>query len=224
MEGRALSRPWTTRRSSLHFLVLPVLLTSICSAAPLKLAESKDRLVFLNTGSWKSGEHEGRKCLILDVPGKQRPPVRRPSEFALLKGDKPVGGFTVEAATLMPKSVKNRDVCLVFGYKDDTHFYYAHISSNSDNKFHNIIMRVDGDSRTRINLEKDPAPRLADGWRTIRIQHSVNGEIKVFVDDMETPNMTAKDITYPVGRIGFGSFDDRAAFSGLVLSGLGHEP
>lgn len=171
----------------------------------------------LNSNHWKTGEVEGRKCLILDKPSEQRPPVRRPSEYALVKSDQPIGEFTIEAATLEPESVKNRDVCLIFGYQDDTHFYYAHISSNSDNKFHNIIMRVDGDSRTRINLEKDPEPRLSNGWKNIKIQHLDNGSIRVFVDDLTTPLMTALDKTYPIGQIGFGAFDDRAAFATLTV-------
>lgn len=183
----------------------------------LKLVDSMDQLVLLDSNHWKTGEVEGRACLILDKPGEQRPPVRRPSQYALIKSEQPVSRFTIEAATLEPESVKNRDVCLIFGYQDDTHFYYAHISSNSDNKFHNIIMRVDGDSRTRINLEKDPEPRLSKGWRTIRIQHQDDGKISVFVDDLTEPVMTAQDKTYPVGQIGFGAFDDRAAFATLSM-------
>lgn len=186
-------------------------------ARPVELAGAKDQLVFLNAGSWKTGEVLGRRSLILDVPGKQRPPVRRPGEFALLKGDAPVEEFTVVAASLMPEKIKNRDVCLLFGYRDDTHFYYAHISANSDGKVHNVIMRVEGDRRTRINREPRPEPRLSKGWKTIRIRHLSSGEIQVFVDNMETPNMTANDTTYPPGRIGFGSFDDRAAFAMLEI-------
>ncbi|MDF7823955.1 hypothetical protein P4B35_08015 [Pontiellaceae bacterium B12227] len=186
-------------------------------ADPLNLAESMDQLTLLTSNLWKTGEVEGRACLILHTAGEQRPPVRRPAEFALLKSEQPIGAFTIEAATLEPEAVKNRDVSLIFGYQDDTHFYYAHISSNSDNKFHNIIMRVDGDSRTRINLEKDPEPRLSKGWRTLKIQHEESGAIRVFVDDLETPLMTAQDQTYPVGKIGFGAFDDRAAFATLTV-------
>ncbi len=190
---------------------------SVVIAAPLQLPESTDHLKLLHSSHWKAGEVAGRKCLILDKTGEQRPPVRRPGEYALLKSDHPIGGFTVEALTLEPESKKNRDVCLIFGYQDDTHFYYAHISSNSDNKFHNIIMRVDGDSRTRINLEQDPEARLSNGWKTLRLQHEADGDIQVFVNDLETPLMTAKDTTYPVGKIGFGAFDDRAAFATLSV-------
>ncbi|MEE9368999.1 MAG: hypothetical protein V3V05_09065 [Pontiella sp.] len=204
-----------------HKHVLPILSSLLLAvgvcAAPIKLADALDQLELLDSNHWKIGEVEGRRCLILETPGEQRPPVRRPSEFALYKSDTAIGEFTVEAATRMPEAIKNRDICLIFGYQDDTHFYYAHISSNSDNMFHNIIMRVDGDSRTRINLEVDPEPRLFNGWRSIKVQHLPNGDIRVFVDDPGKPVMTAKDTTYPVGKVGFGAFDDRAAFDTLSI-------
>ncbi len=198
-----------------HRLIFPIIgnfLLASSHAVELELAQSHDQLIFLNSGEWKTGEVLGEMALILDVPGKQRPPVRRPTEFALLKSENPIGEFAVKAATLMPDEVKNRDICLIFGYQDQTHFYYAHISSNSDNKYHNIIMRVDGERRARINREENPEPRLSKGWKTIRVVHSGGGSIQVFVDDMEQPLMTAQDKTYPVGKIGFGAFDDRAAF------------
>ena len=204
-------------RNMIRPVIAGLLLVGGAIAAPLKLVESKDQLILLNPGSWKIGTHEGRECLILDKVGEQRPPVRRPSEYALLKDGGPIGEFTVVSATLEPEATINRDICLIFGYKDDTHYYYVHVSSNSDNKFHNIIMRVDGDSRTRINKETDPEPRLANGWRTIKVRHQTNGTIQVFVDNMSEPLMTAVDTTYPVGRIGFGSFDDRAAFETLSV-------
>ncbi|WP_372795707.1 hypothetical protein [Pontiella sp.] len=184
------------------------------AAAELKLAESRDQLTFLNSESWKTGEVMGRAALILDVPGAQRPPVRRPGEFALLKSEHPVREFTVAAATLMPEQIKYRDICLIFGYQDDTHFYYAHVSSYRDEK-HNVIMRVEGDQRMRINREADPEPRLSNDWKTVRVVQSANGFIAVYVDDMETPLLTAQDRTYPAGKIGFGAFDDRAAFFAL---------
>lgn len=195
--------------------IIGMLLVS-ADATELKLAEAQKQLTFLNSGEWTTGEVQGSPALILDVPGEQRPPVRRPSEFALVNEATVVSEFTIVAASLMPDEIVNRDVCLIFGYQDDTHFYYAHVSSNSDNKVHNVIMCVDGDKRKRINLETSPEARLSNDWKTIKVQHSENGQISVFVDDMKTPNMTANDTTHSLGKIGFGSFDDRAAFSTLT--------
>jgi hypothetical protein len=199
-------------------IVSGILTVAACinDGEPIQLTQHRDQLEFLRPDHWIDGSVAGRECLILNVPGEQRPPVRRPGEFALWKGEVPAGGsFTVQAATLMPAEVKNRDVCIIFGYRDDTHFYYAHISSNSDAKVHNVIMRVDGDTRERINLEELPPVRLKEGWNDIRVQHLEDGAITVWVNDMEEPMMTAKDQVLPPARIGFGAFDDRAAFAAL---------
>ena len=188
--------------------------------ARVQLSAVQDQLTPLNAGSWKVESIHGRKSLVLDIPGKQRPPVRRPGEYTLWQKGAALQNstFIVEACSLEPSTKKGRDVCILFGYRDDTHYYYAHISNDSNGTVHNVIMKVDGDSRSRINIEALPEPRLPDGWRTIKIQHLVSGEITVWVDDMKTPLMTACDTSYPGGGIGFGSFDDRAAFSTLQIS------
>jgi len=146
--------------------------------------------------------------------------VRRPAGYALAPGDWRNASLTVEARTLQPASVINRDVVLIFGYVDEVHFYYAHISSNSDGEFHTVIMRVDGETRSVIHspLIVTPAP-LGSGWHDLRVSHQATGEIAVFVDDMENPVMTANDTRYPVGRMGFGTFDDPAEFRRAEISG-----
>ena len=125
----------------------------------------------------------------------------------------------MQARTLEPARTINRDIVVIFGYVDETHFYYAHISSNADDRFHNILMKVDGTERQTIHKENLPEARLSDEEHTIRVRHSRSGEIAVFVDDMKEPLMTAKDPSYPVGLVGFGAFDDRAEFSHVLVKG-----
>ncbi len=146
--------------------------------------------------------------------------VRRPAGYALAPGDWRNATLTVEARTLEPPSVINRDIVLIFGYVDETHFYYAHISSNSDGTAHTVIMRVDGDDRSVIHSPSivSPAP-LGSDWHVLRVSHRATGEIEVFVDDMEDPVMTANDTRYPAGRMGFGTFDDPAEFRAAEITG-----
>lgn len=165
----------------------------------------------LAEGHWKITRTNNWPVLHLVENAPQRPPVRRPGMYIL----SPAGVvsnvvITSRVLTLRPPEVKNRDVCIFFGYQDDTHFYYAHICSSSDDRAHNVIMRVDGNERTRINIESLPEPLLKDGWQTISVQHLASGEIEVRVDGQL--NMTAQDTTYPAGRVGLGSFDDTAMF------------
>jgi len=176
-----------------------------------------DELEILPSSTWT---HDPG-LLTLTATGEQIDGmVSRPAGYALAPGDWRNATLTVEARTLQPASVINRDVVLIFGYVDETHFYYAHLSSNSDGTFHTVIMLVDGDTRTTIHnpLIVDPAP-LGSDWHMLRVTHCATGEISVFVDDMENPVMTANDLRYPVGRMGFGSFDDPAEFRGADITG-----
>lgn len=153
--------------------------------------------------------------------------IRRPGGYALAPGKWKDATLTVTARSLAPEKTANRDICLIFGYVDDTHFYYAHLSQNSDGKFHTVIMRVDGNSRKTIHKPiaqgNDKGPLVSSlenkKWQTLRVTHKSDGTISIFVDDMETPCMQAVDTTYPAGRMGCGTFDDPAVFKSIMVTG-----
>lgn len=178
-----------------------------------------------DTVSWKlsKGNLQLSNSPASMVEGK----IRRPGGFALAPGKWKDVTLTVEARSLSPKQTINRDICLIFGYVDDTHFYYAHLSQNSDGKYHTVIMRVNGNTRETIHkpvpLGTDKGPLNSSQedqrWQTLRVTHKTEGSISVFIDDMDTPFITANDTTYPVGRVGCGTFDDPALFRSITVSG-----
>lgn len=175
----------------------------------------------LHTGKWEIQDAAGTPVAALIEEGTQRPPVRRPTAYLFLEDHvwQDVE-FTVLAKSLEPDSVTNRDVILIFGYQDDTHYYYTHVCSSTDGTTHNIIMKVAGDQRTTIHRETLPEPRLTnDRWHTIRVRHLSTGAIQVFVDDLEEALMTARDSAYPAGSVAFGAFDDRAVFNEVTVDG-----
>ncbi len=183
-------------------------------------AHGTARWRFLDASHWKIGGEDANPYLVLDKPGKQRPPVRRPGQYALMKG----GAWRdviIEARvkSLRPSAFNGRDVCILFGFVDDTHFYYTHLCSDSNGKTHNVIMKVEGSKRMVIMREKRPSPRLTDGWHRVRVTHRASGEIAVYMNDFEVPLMTASDTSYPAGMVGVGSFDDRAAFDDIRIGG-----
>lgn len=172
------------------------------------------------SGNWEIITDGDNKVAGLTEAGVQPGGVRRPTGFLLL----PQFNWTnyalnLRTKTLEPASTVQRDVVLIFGYVDSTHFYYTHISSDSDDKFHNIIMKVDGSNRSTIDQQQLPEARLTDDWHDLRVEHDANGLIRVFVDDMNTPLMTAEDSSYPAGSVGFGCFDDRALFDDVQITG-----
>ena len=173
----------------------------------------------LFSGTWEIQQQSGNHFAALTVAGADRPPVRRPRAYLFLAGHSWTDCvFTVHAKTLEPAATTTRDVVLIFGYADDTHYYYAHISSKAD-AVHSVIMKVAGSQRATIHLEANPSPALNGNWQIIRVEHAAAGTIRVFVDNLATPRLTANDTTYPAGAVAFGSFDDRALFDDVVVSG-----
>jgi hypothetical protein len=171
--------------------------------------------------NWGSGQlTDGTDFAILIEPGANRPPVRRPQAQIVLK-DQVWEDVTLTARFRMLYSDEHygRDAVLIFGYQDDTHYYYAHLCDDSKGRVHNVIMRVDGKTRTVISSDDKPEPRLGNAWQTGRVVHHTDGRIEVYFEDMDTPYMVTHDTTYPAGRVGVGSFNDAAAFDWVEVSG-----
>lgn len=205
-------------RSPLAILAIAVavILGPLASAAEWRSDfEGKSDLELVPAGHWE--QRDG--ILRITKAGQIKGPVRGPTTYALAPGHWENATLEVIARSLEPTSKVGRDLVLIFGYEDPEHFYYAHVSNDSDGKTHSVIMRVEATGRTPIQLEESPKPALGVGWQTIRLSHEANGAISVWVDDQEKPVLTANDTRYPVGRLGFGSFNDTAEFDEVAITG-----
>ncbi|MFD0537264.1 hypothetical protein ACFQY7_29475 [Actinomadura luteofluorescens] len=126
-----------------------------------------------------------------------------------------------------PVSVSNRDVIVIFGYQDDTHYYYTHLSSDNTIYPHNGIFLVNGADRLRIdqqwnaNRSHGAPPAITDeAWHGVRVDRRADtGEIAVYVDGSSKPVFTARDTTLGSGRVGFGSFDNIGQLRDLTVRG-----
>lgn len=159
----------------------------------------------------------------LTAPGEQGA-VRAPTSWSLWSGYE-VGSFEFAGRLQCAADPANpkRDMCIVFGFQDPTHFAYVHFSASSDDA-HNIIAVVDGKDRARISVEAPgtSAARLTGKeWHAFKVAFdAATGEIKAYLDDMQKPILTARDKTFVRGRIGVGSFDDTGSFDDLTLRGV----
>lgn len=171
---------------------------------------------------WKIGEERGGKFYQLTSPGIQGE-VRAPTSWSLLKGyDVSSFVLTGRLRSASPADNPHRDMIILFHYQDPTHFYYVHLSAVSD-ELHNIIGLVNGSDRVKIN-EEAPGESLA---RLMDLQFhdfkvtcdGETGEIKVCLDDMRTPILTAQDMTLAHGLVGVGSFDDTGSFDDIRFWG-----
>jgi hypothetical protein len=171
---------------------------------------------------WRVVGHEGSMTYELIAPGEQGK-VRAPTSWSLL-ADYDVTSFVFVGRLKCGTDASNplRDMCVFFHFQDATHFYYVHFSASSD-EVHNIIGLVNGSDRVKINLEPPGKSvfRLTDAkWHNVRVVYDgATGKIQAYLDDMETPILTAVDKTLGHGLVGVGSFDDTGYFDDIKLWG-----
>lgn len=161
---------------------------------------------------------------LIKKRSKYEPPVRSPYNRAIL--DKyVVSDFTIDVTfrSTIP-DYNHRDLCLFFGYQDESHFYYVHFGKKTDDHANQIFI-VNEKPRTKISTKTTPGTDWDDEWHHARIERDVkSGEIKIYFDDMKTPVMTATDKTFTWGKVGIGSFDDTGDFDVVKLYGTKVDP
>jgi glucose/arabinose dehydrogenase len=166
--------------------------------------------------------------VILAEAGTQRPGPRRPFEYAVLTAGPIYASVDIRAQVRLdePVELTNRDVIIVFGYRSDTEFYYAHFSTDNTIYPHNGIFKVNNADRERIDYQWNGRSRGAnpavvdEKWHDVRVKYlAATGEIAVYVDGSAEPLMTARDTTFTSGRVGFGSFDNRGRMRDLKVTG-----
>jgi len=148
-----------------------------------------------------------------------KPPVRSPYNRAILK-EVVVSDFMLDLKfrSTIP-DYNHRDLCLFFGYQDESHFYYVHFGKKTDDHANQIFI-VNDKPRTKISTKTTSGIPWDDEWHHARIERNVEtGTINVYFDDMETPVMTATDKTFTWGQVGIGSFDDTGDFDDIRLFG-----
>ena len=147
------------------------------------------------------------------------PPVRSPHNLALVKGlDLAETVIDVDLQSTIT-DYGHRDLCLFFGYRDPSHFYYVHLGKRADPHANQIFV-VDGEPRRAISATTTDGTPWTDEWHHARVvRFPDTGLIHVYFDDMTTPAMTATDATFAHGRVGVGSFDDSGAFDNLAVYG-----
>ncbi len=212
---------------------LLVVLASACNSDAGQQRDTDSGLQLVTLGDWVFEQpslwKQEEGLLELVSPGTPLEGIRRPFSVAHLAGTQSVGDFhlTAQVKSTQDPDVVGRDVILVFGYRSESEFYYAHLSNDNKAAVHNGIFVVDGSDRRRIDdqgPENPPETRLMDeAWHQIRLDRdSQAGTIKVFMDDLRDPLITATDDTFDSGAVGFGSFDDTGAIQNIRLeSGTG---
>jgi hypothetical protein len=173
-------------------------------------------------GVWKIVETRSKGNHALRVTGqsKYKPRYRSPFSIALLK-DVKVTDFELTAR--VQNTAKNagphRDLCIVWGYQDPSHFYYVHFGARPDPHACQIFI-VNDAPRVKITKKESKGTPWTDGWHTVKVARRIaDGAMEAYFDDMKTPVMTASDKTFTWGQVGIGTFDDNGNFDDVVVRG-----
>ena len=165
---------------------------------------------------WAVDKDEGAPVLHLVTHRGPLPGPRRPIQFAL--ADLPDYARLVLEADVKPLG---KSLMLVFAWRDDAHFDYAHLSTDTGVKqpVHNGVFHVFGGERVRISNVHGPAAVAASGrWYHARLVHTPKtGMVEVTVDGHAVPSLVGVDLSLGPGKAGFGSFDETADFRNVRI-------
>jgi hypothetical protein len=179
-----------------------------------------DRWQPTDTKAWKISRTEHGKAYELFAESKYSPPYRSPFSFALVK-DLAVADFVLTARVKSTcRDYPHQDMCVVFGYQDRAHFYYAHLGRRADD-YANQIMIVNAAPRKKITKHGSPGTPWDKNWHNVQVVRRIaDGAITVYFDDMTKPLLTTTDKTFLWGQVGLGSFDDTGMWTNVKLRGV----
>lgn len=146
-------------------------------------------------------------------------PVRSPFNRSLV-GGLTVGDFQLDVdVRSTARDYPHRDVCLFFGYQDQTHFYYVHLGQRADDHANQIFI-VNEAPRVKISTKTTEGTPWDSEWHHVRISRDVSsGKIAVYFDDMQDPVMEATDTSFTWGTVGVGTFDDTGDYDNVQVRG-----
>lgn len=172
---------------------------------------------------WETGTEDGAAVLRLMHNRGPLPGPRRPIQFAL-SGGEDYSRVTVEV------DVKplGGSLMMVFAYRDEAHFDYAHFSVDTAAKqaVHNGIFHVYGGERVRISGIDGPAA-FPEGsrWYHVKLIHdATQGTVGAAVDGHDLPALKAVDLSLGAGKVGIGSFDETGEFRNVKIAATGSAP
>ncbi len=166
---------------------------------------------------WKTETQDGVPVLRLVQPREPLPGPRRPVQFTLADVE-----YTRDLKVDADVKPLGRSLMIIFGYRDEAHFNYAHLSTDTGSKqpVHNGVFHVYGGERVRISSERGPAAFALSGrWYHVELTHKVaTGRVSVKVDGRAIPALDAVDLSLGPGKVGLGSFNETGEFRNVKIA------
>lgn len=162
---------------------------------------------------WNTGEGDGIASLDLFAPSTYQPPHRSPLAMAIVHGS-PVENFVLRVkAKQTGREYPHRDLVIVFGYVDPSHFAYAHLASAADPNAHHLML-VDGADRRPVTSSRSNGVVWGDAWHDIEVRRT-GTHVEVLFDGAGP--VLVGEVPGGPGTVGVGSFDDTGRFRELVI-------
>ncbi len=200
----------------MRVLLLLSLLTSMLLGAGT-LSVFGRRWDVVNPSDWKIESQDDSPVLELLTPRGPLPGARRPIQFALAQ-TQDLNRVKVEL-DMRPRALS---LIIVFAYRDEAHFDYAHLSTDTATKesHHNGIFHVFGGERVRISSVAGRAafPQTNHWYHVVLDYDGETGTVNVSVDGVQIPALHAVDLSLSGGRVGLGSFDEVGDFKNVKIS------
>jgi hypothetical protein len=195
-----------------------ILLLVLAAATVLQAADTVNAFDYhwtvVHASDW-SVENGILKLLVSGEPPPGTP--RRPTKIAL--ADTPAfRRVTVEAEVHRNK----KSLIIVYAWQDDSHYNYAHISSDAAaaTNVHNGMFHVFGGERVRISTLDGGASLPTEDWTPVKLVFDGDsGRCYVEVNGKRNPSMEAVDLSLRYGRVGLGSFNETGDFRRVRITG-----
>lgn len=172
---------------------------------------SLDAMTFTDRNAWRWSDESNVPSLELYRASEYQPPHRSPHNIALLPVSRE--NFVLEADLMQTgREYGHRDLCLFFGYRDPSHFYYVHLATSPDQNAHNIFLVDDAPRRPLTDVSEEGVNWGQEEWHHVRLERR-GKEIQVSFDGEVV--LRAVDGTFPSGQLGLGSFDDTGRFANI---------
>ncbi len=199
-------------------LLIGALLIAVVAMGGDSLSAFGKQWSVINASDWKIENLEGLSVMQLLNPRGPLPGPRRPVQFALAQ----TGAFS-RVRIEMDMRPRGRSLIIVFAFKDEAHFDYAHLSIDTGEQqpVHNGIFHVYGGERVRISSPAGPpAFQQTNRWYHVIFDHDGrSGDVHISVNGRAVPALHAVDLSLAVGKVGVGSFDEVGDFRDVKLSG-----
>jgi hypothetical protein len=162
-------------------------------------------------------EGAGENQVLRMLAARPATQPRRPVQYALAETPA-FSEVTLEAEVKRDLT----SLILVYAWRDENHFNYAHLSVDTGRKqpVHNGIFHVYGGDRVRIGTEDGPAALPSTEWTPVRLVYNAKtGLVEVTVRGEKLPALQGVDLSLGAGRVGLGSFFETAQFRKVRIRG-----